>query len=208
MFEEERQQLVSTVEELYDVGLITPTGGNVSVRLPDGQGYLITPSAMYKGGLKPEDMVQLDPTGKPVETKVRPSVETGMHLKIYELRPKCKAVIHTHAPTATLFGLLEMTAKPITIDAVRFVDMPLIPFKMPGSKELVAAVEESITKSPALLLQNHGLVTYGANLRDAANIALALEEVCKLLIDAQLLGKEPVTLPQKAVDMFKQFLLG
>jgi len=163
---------------------------------------------MYKGALRPEDMVQVDPTGKPLEKGVRASVETGMHIKIYELRPKCNAVIHTHAPTATLFGLLEMKVVPITIDAIRFLDMPLVPFFMPGTKDLVAGVEERITKSPALLLQNHGLVTYGANLREAANIALTLEEVCRLMLECRESGREPALIPEKVVTMLKQFLVG
>lgn len=206
--QESREALTEMVRELYDEGLITPTGGNLSLRLGEGEGFLITPSAMYKGALKPENMVHLDPSGKPTVKGVRPSIETGMHLKIYEMRPKCNAVIHTHAPTATLFGLLGLTMKPVVIDAIRFLNMPLIPFFMPGTKELVNAVAENITESPALLLQNHGLVTYGSSLRDAANTALALEEVLKLLLECAALGREPVLLPESAVAMLRKFLVG
>lgn len=203
-----RQALTETVRELYDAGLITPTGGNLSVRLPGGEGYLVTPSAMYKGALRPESMVQLSPEGKPLEKGVRPSIETGMHLKIYELRPKCNAVIHTHAPTATLFGTLELEIRPITLDAVRFLDLPVVPFSMPGTKELVAAVGERLTKCPAFLLQNHGLVTYGAGLRDASNTALALEEVCRLLLESREYGREPVLIPEPMVEVLKRFFVG
>lgn len=206
--DELRQSLTDTVRELYELGLITPTGGNLSVRLPGGEGYLITPSAMYKGALGPESMVRLDPAGKPVEKGVRPSVETGMHLKIYELRPKANAVIHTHAPTATLFGLLELEVLPVCLDSVRFLDLPVVPFSMPGTKELVAAVGGYLTRCPALLLQNHGLVTYGASLREASNTALALEEVCRLLLDCREHGKEPVLIPGPMVEVLKRFFVG
>ena len=171
------------------------------MRLGRGDGFLITPSGMHKGALRPEDMVHLDASGKPLNTDARPSVETAMHLKIYEMRPACNAVIHTHAPMSTLFGLLGLTRKPITIDAVRFLDMPIVPFFMPGSQDLIAGVERRITDCPALLLQNHGLVTYGGSLRDAANTALALEEVCKLLIGCKSLGLEPALVPGRAVAL-------
>lgn len=204
-----RQQMVAAVRELYEAGLITPTGGNLSVRLPEGQGYLITPSMLHKGSLCAEDMIRLDPDGKPTAgAKWRPSVETPMHLKIYEIRPRCAAVIHTHAPWATLFGLLEMKVEPITVEAVRFLETPLVPFQMPGSPELVAAVEKVLSDSPAVLLQNHGLLTYGGSLREAANAALALEEVCQLLIRCRLLDRTPVLIPEQAASLLRKFLLG
>ncbi|MBE3520057.1 MAG: class II aldolase/adducin family protein [Firmicutes bacterium] len=77
---------------------------------------------------------------------------------------------------------------------------------MPGTKDLIAGVERSITESPALLLQNHGLVTYGATLREAANAALALEEVCKLMLECRAHGKEPTVIPETAVELPKKFI--
>lgn len=207
-----REQMVQTVRELYEVGLITPTGGNLSVRLPEDEGYLITPSRFHKGGLCAEDMIRLDPTGKAAAAvKGRPSVETPMHLKVYELRPRCGAVIHTHAPWATLFGLLELKVEPVTVEAIPFLDTPLVPFHMPGSRDLVTAVERALTDGPggpAVLLQNHGLLTYAGSLRDAANAALALEEVCHLLINCRLLDRTPVLIPEQAVSLLRKFLVG
>lgn len=80
--EAQRQEIVAIVEELYDAGLITPTGGNVSLRLADGEGFLITPSGMFKGGLTAEQIVFVDAAGSPGPGGGVPSVETGMHLAV------------------------------------------------------------------------------------------------------------------------------
>ncbi len=204
-------QLVETVQELYGAGLITPTGGNVSLRLPSGGSseFLITPSGMHKGSLRPEDIIPIDGAGR--ARTPRPSIETPMHLRIYQLRPTCDAVIHTHAPAATLLGLAALPIQPVTLDAVRFLDTPLVPFRIPGSQELVDAVAAALmgatSASPAILLQNHGLVTFGPSLREAANYALALEEVCRLLLEAQALGHPLKLISEAAVAYLREHLL-
>jgi len=74
-------EIIATVEELYEARLITPTGGNVSARIADEpDAFLITPTMLHKGGLRPESIVRVDGAGKPAERRQRPSVETGMHL--------------------------------------------------------------------------------------------------------------------------------
>lgn len=208
---EMRAQLVTIVDELFKSGLITATGGNVSARLPGGA--LITPSRMHKGSLRPEDLVQVDAAGRPAAKgagpeNARPSVETGLHLKVYELRPAVNAVVHTHAPMATLLGLLGLPVPPVTLEAVHYVDMPLIPFAIPGSDGLVQAVAGGLGDSPAALLRNHGLLTVGSDLRDAADKALALEEVARLVVIARLFGKEPATIPPDAVEALRKSVIG
>ena len=209
-FPELRGQLTEIVEELYREKLITATGGNVSLRLPDGQGFLITPSMMYKGALKPETMVLLGPEGDPLDRKIRPSIETAMHLKVYEVNPKVGAVIHTHAPYATIVGLYDNLAiPPFTIESLRFAALPVVPFCMPGSSELVETVAAVIENNPqvqALLLRNHGLLTLGRDLRQAANVSMALEEACHMAITCSLLGEEPCSIPEDKQAILKQFL--
>ncbi|MHB8757344.1 MAG: class II aldolase/adducin family protein, partial [Bacillota bacterium] len=190
----------------FKAGLITPSGGNVSVRLPGGA--LITPSGMHKGSLRPPDLVEVDAAGRPRAPGRRPSVETGLHLLVYQRRPEVNAVIHTHAPMATLLGLLDLPVPPVTLEAVRFADLPSVPFFRPGSDDLAEAVADDLGAAPAALLRNHGLVTVGADLRAAADAALALEEVAHLVVTCGLLGREPSTIPPEAVKALKQLFLG
>jgi len=200
-----RQEIVATVEELYEARLITPTGGNVSVRLPDEpDAYLITPTRLHKGSLRPEDIVRVDGGGTPADPHQRPSVETPMHLAIYAAYPDAGAIIHSHAPLSTALGLVGGRVPPITVDAVLFTEMRIVPYGLPGDPVLIERVVEALARSPAVLLQNHGLLTVGRTLRQAANRALALEEVIHILLVCRLLGREPVTLSNDMVALLRE----
>lgn len=192
---ESRRQLSETAKELYREKLITATGGNLSLRLPDQEGFLITPSGAFKGGLSPESMIALDDRGRPInESSGTPSIETSLHLQVYLLRPQAGAVIHTHAPGAIVAGLYNMKIPSLTVEMIRFRELPLVPYYLPGSSELASATAAALKKHPsarAVLLQNHGLVTIGESLREAANITMALEEACRISILCRLLGGEP-----------------
>lgn len=200
-----REEIVRIVEELYEAHLITPTGGNVSARLPDEEGaYLITPTRLHKGSLRPEDIVRVNAEGRPANRRQRPSVETKMHLAIYDAYPEVEAVIHSHAPYATALGLIEGHVPPISVDAVPFTEMRVVPFGLPGDPDLIERVVAALEHAPAVLLQNHGLLTVGWTLRQAANRALALEEVIQILVTCRLLGGEPKTLPEETVELLRQ----
>jgi autoinducer 2 (AI-2) kinase len=230
-----RQALVDAVNELYEHELITPTGGNLSVRLPESENILITASQIFKGDLGPEHILEVDAQGKQVTSamtqdalpfarssvapghpggrKIRPSVESGMHLAIYAARPDVGAVVHTHSPLATVWGLFDEPVPALTMDSIRFTEMRVVPFAAPGSRELATAAAESLARGPAALLRNHGLITVGVDLRDAVNTALALEETLKIVLLARavslsgLAGKEPAAIPAKAAEFLKKVLI-
>jgi len=202
--QELRQEIVSVVDELFAMGMITPTGGNISVRIPDEEdAFLITPTMLYKGGLKPEDMVKVNSKGRPYERRQRPSVETRVHLAVYAAYPEIEAVIHSHARLCTALGLINGSIPPITVDAIPFINTQVIPYYLSGSPELCEAVVAALQHSPAVLMQCHGLLTVGWTLRQAANRTMAIEEVIQVLLACKLFGKEPATLPPDTVEMLK-----
>lgn len=202
--QELRQEIVDIVDELFAMGMITPTGGNVSVRIPDEEdAFLITPTMLYKGGLKPEDMVKVNSKGRPYERRQRPSVETRVHLAVYAAYPEIEAVIHSHARLCTALGLINGQIPPITVDAVPFINTQVIPYYLSGSPELCEAVVQALQHSPAVLMQCHGVLTVGWTLRQAANRTMAIEEVIQILLACRLFGKEPATLSPDMVDMLK-----
>jgi ribulose-5-phosphate 4-epimerase/fuculose-1-phosphate aldolase len=221
--------VVVAVTELYDHGLITPTGGNVSRRCPDSDHILITASQIFKGDLVPEHILEVDTQGKVVapdpgdppacplagERRIRPSVETGLHLELYATRPDVGAVVHTHAPFATVFGLYDEPITPFTIEHLRFLEMKTVPFAAPGSRDLAGLTAEALPRGSAALLRNHGLVTVGKDLREAVNVALCLEEILRITLLARLGrlvglggGAEPAVIPAKAADFLKKVLIG
>jgi L-fuculose-phosphate aldolase len=200
-----KEQIIQITNELFSMGLLTPTGGNVSARGADAEACWITPSQMYKGGLTLDDLVCIRPDGTAIEGGNKPSVEYQMHWASYQARPDATAAVHTHAPVATAFGITNQTFPPINTDAIFLADTKTVPWFMPGSKELADAVGEALKSSRGAILQCHGLMTVGKTMRDAATRAMMLEETAKILLYCRQFGGELAVIPDEWVERLAQF---
>ncbi len=206
--DELRVELVKITTELYRAGLVTATGGNVSVRAASrSDAAWITPSQIFKGDLKPEQMILIDMEGKKISGDDKPSVESVYHAGIMKYRPEINAVVHTHAPLSTIFGMCNMEMLPVTTEAIFCLNMPTIPFYLGGTKELAAAVIECVgqTKATGAFLSNHGLMTVGKSLRQAADNSYMVEHVVDILIKLKAAGLTPNLVPEKTVKFLSQF---
>ncbi len=204
---DERDELVAAVKELYEKNLITATGGNLSVRVTGREDELwITPSAMFKGSLHPNMMVRINMEGEALdESAATPSSERWVHTEILKARPDLNSVIHTHAPWATLLALTVTPFLPISTEAAFIGDIPLVPFIMPGTRELAAAVAKAMgERSVAVLMQNHGLVVVGSSLRRAASTTEVVECHSELILRCLTLGKQPPVLPEEVVKSLRE----
>lgn len=192
--------LLQTVHELYAVGCITGGGGNVSARIPGSDELLITPSGVFKGGLCLHDLVRLRLDGRPLDAgALPPSIEWPMHCAIYRARPDVGAVVHAHAPRATVLGLTGLPFLPISVEAALIGELPRVPFIMPGSRELADAVVGALGDRAAVLLVNHGLLVATSDLRRAADLVGIIERTAGMLLDCAAVGREPPTLPEDAL---------
>jgi ribulose-5-phosphate 4-epimerase/fuculose-1-phosphate aldolase len=206
MTEDIRQQIISIVDELHDGGLITPKGGNVSARIPDSEELWITPTQLYKGGLTDEKLIRVNLKGKKLEGQDRPSVEMPMHLLIYVTRPDVGAIIHSHAPMATVVGLFDEPVPPLTIETIALAEVPVVPFLLSGTKELSQRVVDALGDGSAVLLQNHGLLTVGKDLREAANRAHQFEFAARIVVICRLLGGQPALISEKLAEFLKKIV--
>ncbi len=203
--EDPRAEMVRAIQELYQLGLITATGGNVSVRVEGREECWITPSGLYKGDLRPELMVRIDLAGNVLEEgKPAPSSEWPMHTAIYRARPEVQAIVHAHAPYATILALSGLPFLPITTEAAFFREVPVVPFIMPGTKELAEAVVKAMGRNPVCLLQNHGVVVAATSLRRACNILEVVERTAQLIWGCYAVGKKPPTLPKDVVRALQE----
>jgi len=209
--EQIKRDICKVMKNLFNRGLVSALGGNVSARIPGSNEFWITPSGIFKGELNPDDLVKLDLDGNIIEGFLRPSIEWPLHAAIYRVRPDVNAIVHAHNPFTLGLALAGVGLKPISVEAVMVLRrVEIVPFAFPGTDQLAKLVAEAASKGArAIILQNHGIVALGANLYDAEAVAETLEEVAIAQFVAMALGKEPPVIPEKDVELYyKLYKLG
>ena len=198
-FQKEREALVRYGALLYERGLVKGTSGNVSLRSHGT--VLITPSGSCKGHLAPEDLLEVDLETGSVQGMGRSSIETPFHLALYRHRQEVGAVVHCHP----LYGtILAVAGIPLRTDLtpegllVLGVDVPLVPYETPGTKELAEQLHKGMGTAKACLLERHGALTVGKDLKEAFHRMESLEFNAELQYRLMALGKERA-LPEKEV---------
>jgi len=202
--DELKEEICRVMKALYQRGLISALGGNVSARVPGSSEFWITPSGVFKGAVEPDDLVKLDLDGNIIDGYLRPSIEWPMHAAVYKVRPDVNAIVHAHNPYTLGLALAGIGIKPISVEAVMVLrKVEIVPFAFPGTDELAKLVEKyAQTGARALILQNHGVLAMGSNLVEAEAIAETLEEVSIAQYVAMSLGKEPPTIPEHDVELY------
>ena len=127
-----------------------------------------------------------------------------MHCAIYRARPDARAVVHAHAPHATILANAGLPFLPISTEAAFFGDIPRVPFIMPGTGELAAAVGEAMRDSWAALMVNHGLIVAGRSLRRAADMVEIIDRSAEVILGCHAVGREPPTLPDDVVATLRK----
>lgn len=167
------------------------TSGNVSARL-DATTFLITPTGVGKGEMKPEEILVVSADGKRRRGRGKPTSEIDMHLAIYEIRPEAEAVVHAHPPTATGFACAGIPLdQPLASEFVQALGCaPLAAYATPGTRELSESLRKLAKKHDAILLANHGVVTFGASLANAFGKMDVVEHFARVALVVRQLGKE------------------
>jgi L-fuculose-phosphate aldolase len=195
-----RIDLVRFGQMLHAQGFVAATDGNLSVRL-DSNRVMVTPTGFSKGMLQPEDMVLVDLEGKKLSGATGPSSEIAMHLTIYRMRADVGAVVHAHPCTATGFASAGIALdEPLCSEVVVTLgSVPLAPYATTGSAELSESLQPFIADHNAILMANHGVVTYGADLHQAYMRMEAVEHYAKVVLAARQLG-QPCSLDRREVE--------
>ncbi len=186
-------------------GLNFNTQGNISVRLPEPNRFLVTPSDMEYDRMSPDDIVLVDADANVIEGKHEPSSEVTVHLAVYRRRLDVQAIVHTEPVFANVFGLLN---EPITGALVNMViytkgEVPIMPFQLSNSTVFGDAMCDVLGDVNAVVWGNHGLLTVGPNLRDAFKTSVAVESAAKVLLYARTVTEKPVVLDYHSLGITK-----
>jgi L-fuculose-phosphate aldolase len=189
-----REELASIAIQSYQRGLVAGAGGNVSVRVPDRDEVLITPTGVSLGMTTVDNIVKVDMDASHLDSGNghRPSKETGFHCSIYRLRPDVNAIVHVHPPYATAFSLKFGDLPLVTVGATANLKrVPCVDVALSGSDELRDLVEQGFAQNPkcrCVLMRAHGIIATAANLVGAYNAADLIEDTAKIAYLSAMLG--------------------
>lgn len=183
------EELIAVAHRVDAKGLVAATDGNISARLPNGN-ILATPTSLNKGFLKADDLIEMTTDGMQLSGTRRPSTEMKMHLFIYQQRPDVNAVVHCHPLYATGFAAAGIPLKPNVFPevVVTLGEIPLASYAAPSTDELAHSLMPYIKQFHAVLLANHGVVTYASNLWESCFLMEKVEQTAHMLFIAETLG--------------------
>jgi L-fuculose-phosphate aldolase len=175
----------------YKNNFLSAKDGNISVRTRNSY-ILTTATGVCKGKLSEKDLIKVDLNGRKISGKGAASSEFKMHKYIYKKRKDINAVIHTHPVFATAFAAAGIALdKPVYPEVyIFFRKIPLAKYATPSTDEVPASIEKYVKDYDAILLANHGLVTYGKTLEDAYFKTEKVEHIAEISFYARLLGGE------------------
>jgi L-fuculose-phosphate aldolase len=199
-----RDQIVRYGRMLHERGFVAAMDGNLSVRLERDR-ILVTPTCVSKGAMRSADMVVVDSEGRHISGRRHVTSEIGMHLLIYSRRPDVQAIVHAHPPTATGFAAAGIPlTEPLVCEVVMGLGcIPLARYGTPGTSELAQTLEPYVANYDAILMSNHGVVSYGDTLEHAYMKMETVEHFAQIALVTHLLGRQQ---PLQGVEIEKLIL--
>ena len=189
LIENTKKEVAYFMQRLYSKGLTTSLSGNISCRI-DNETITITPSQTDKGRITSDQIgiVKMDGTSLSPELKL--SMETWMHISIYNAKPDAMAIVHAHTPLASFFAVSgkKLNCR-LSGEARAMLGEPAYaPYALMGTKELAGAAAEASLKSNVVILQNHGIITMADSLLTAFDRLEVAEHTARLTILTDMLN--------------------
>jgi L-ribulose-5-phosphate 4-epimerase len=202
-----RAEVCALHAQLTRYQLVVWTAGNVSARVPGQELLVIKPSGVDYDDLTPANMVVCDLAGRVVEGEHAPSSDTEAQAYVYRELPHVGGVVHTHSTYATAWAARgEPVPCVLTMGADEFGgEIPVGPFAIIGDdsigRGIVATLRDS--RSPAVLMRNHGVFTVGATAKAAVKAAVMCEDVARTVHISRQLGA-PLPIDPADIDALHQ----
>ena len=204
--DEIRQEMCEIGKRVYERGMVAANDGNFSVKLNENE-FLCTPTGVSKGFMTPEFICRIDAKGRLLEANgnFKPSSEMKMHLRVYQERPDVQAVVHAHPPYATTFAAAGIALEqPVLSEALLTLGrVPVARYGTPSTQEVPDAVAEYVQNYDAMLLANHGALTYGDSLMNAYHKMESVEFYARILYQVRMLGGAKELTLEQVEDIYE-----
>jgi L-fuculose-phosphate aldolase len=203
-----KEEIIQVGKKLVDTQLVVGTWGNISCRVPNHKNYHITPSGMAYHQLKTEDIVTMNFAGEVVDGKRKPSSEYLLHQEIYKARSDAGAIVHTHSNYACSFAVAQERIPPVLEEAAQLIGgaVEVARYAPPGSLELAQHGVRGLENRNAVLLANHGVVALGRTLEEAFTVAVLVEKLALVFLNAKSLGTAHVLDDLEIKNLRENFL--
>lgn len=175
-----RRQVIDYSCKLATEGYLKGTGGNVSIRVPGKAILAITPSNQDYFSITPDDICVYSFDQEPIQATMKPSIEMGFHIAVYQSRPDVGCVMHTHQDFASAIAVINKPIPALFDEQVRFLGrtVDIIPYAPSGTGLLANQVRRSVKNNHnAYILKNHGALCMGPTPERAYHNVLLLEKV-------------------------------
>ena len=198
---EARKLICELGKRLYNKDFVAANDGNISIKIDDNH-IIATPTGVSKGFMTEEMLVKLDLDGNVKKGRLKPSSEIKMHLRVYKLNKETKAVFHAHPPIATSFAVAGIGLdSPILSEAIVFLgEVKVAKYATPGSDGVADSIDEYCKNSKAVLLANHGALTWGNEVMEAYYRMETLEHYAKVSMYTGNILKQANKLEKSEID--------
>jgi len=183
------EQIVAIMNRIYENGMTTTSGGNLSVLAPDGAMW-ISPSGIDKGALRPSDIMRVDASGR-ITGPHKPSCEYPFHSGIFRMCRDVKAILHAHPPALVSFSIAGLVPDTAVFPRTKLLcgDVGFAPYDVPGSDALGKKISAVFAQGPrTVILENHGVCLGGTSLLEAYLRFETLDFCARTIYQASLLG--------------------
>ena len=210
-FEPYRRQVASFMTRLYDRQLTTASGGNISLRINKDL-FCITPSALDKGLLSPDDIAVVHMDGENLTPKLKLSIETEMHRLILVAREDCKAIVHAHPTYVSAFSAMQknntcaINTKLIAESFYILEEPVLVPYRLMGTEGLAQQAAFASYEHDVLVLENHGVVALGRSMLEAFDKMELLERAAQMTVIVKTMEDESCKVSELDESRLKQLM--
>lgn len=202
--EQAKQDIIELGKRMYNSGFVAANDGNISCRVSDNT-FWVTPTGVSKGFMTEDMLIKMDLEGN-ILTGGAPSSETKMHMRVYKENPEAMGVVHAHPPKATVFAIagqpLELAVLPEAV--VNLGRVPVAKYATPSTEEVPDSIAPYCRDYNAVLLANHGVLTWGQDIMQAYFRMESVEHYAKILMDLRMsFNKVNILTKQQVNELLK-----